>query len=218
MFRTRLNYAIAALALIALGGCQFFHSELVESSDKKIDKSALDMYMVDRPLEVEFDSPVSNEEPTATASAEPGKYVSFYGRWQAKMDMKAEMEKERAKRAAAGKPEDEAAAKMGEAMMEAMGAMMQFELTINEDNTFTMIMMFIPMEGRWKQKGDSLWLYPDKVMGMSAEEFAKQEGGSGNVSKEPLELKIAPDNSCLIAVDEKNGLGEGQLVFKRPTQ
>lgn len=215
--RLRLIAASAALAALSLAGCSF-NSELAEARDNKLDKSALDMYMVDRPVQFK-DAVEQPAEPVVTNTAEPGKYVSFYGRWQAKIDMKAEMEAEKAKRAAEGKKEDDPAAQMGEAMMEAMGSMMAFDLTINEDKTFSMVMMFFPIEGKWQQKGDRLYLYPEKVMGMSPEEFAKKEGGTvSKADKEPLVLKIAPDNSALIAVDGKDKLGKDEMVFTRPAK
>jgi hypothetical protein len=126
------------------------------------------------------------------------------------------MEKEKASRPKPKNEEERMAQEMADAFAQAMGAMMSFELTINEDHTFVLTMMGMPIEGPWTQNGDRLTLTPEKVMGMSPEDFEKKEGTSVNINdKEPLELQILPNGAGLKAIDPKGELGGQELVFKR---
>jgi hypothetical protein len=197
------------LALLAIGvGCNF-NEDFAEASDYKIDKKALDIYMSDAPVPTK---PVSFDQAPQSNTENKG----IYGHWVAQLDMGAEMDKEKAKRGAPKNEEERMAQEMGDAFAEAMGSMMSFDLTINEDKTFTLVMMFFPIEGHWVQNGDRIVLTPEKVMGMSAEDFAKQEGASSSMNSEPLELQILPNGGGLKAIDPKGELGQEELLFKRP--
>ena len=190
----------------------------------RFDKAALDMYMTDvshndpyrggdsRPS---IDVSVTSIAPTPGSNKLPAK--SFFGDWEAKIDMKAEMEKEREKRK--NDPNyDPSMEQFGEAFAEGMAQMMSFALSIKEDNSFMMTMMFFPVEGRWEQKGDTIWLHPEKVMGMSKEELAKMAGPDGKVdmkNDEPLVLRLSADGKTLTAHDPKGEFGSEELVFTR---
>ncbi len=172
----------------------------------RYDRSALDLYLTDV-AHPAVDVSVSNT----------GSYENFYGDWEAKIDMKAELAKEREKRK--NDPNyDPTAEKFGEAFAEGMADMMSFALSIKKDKTFTMTVMFFPIEGKWTQKGDQLFLQPETVMGMSKEEMAKMGGENGKVTmknEEPLILKISTDGQTLTAINPKDVSGSDELVFKR---
>ena len=206
-FRLGAGLALGA-TLLAATGC--FNTDVTAFDDEepsRFDKTALDMYLTDvAPPMVE----VSVNDPES--------YEGFYGEWEAKLDMKAEMEKERAKRIAEDPNYDPAADQMAEAFAAGMAEMMSFALNIKEDKTFSMTMMFFPVEGKWEQKGEQLWLHPETVMGMSKEELAKMGGENGQANMnndEPLVLKITDGGKALVAVDPKGEFGSEELVFRR---
>lgn len=189
----------------------------------RFDKSALDMYMTDvshdpysgGPGRPSIDVSVTSVAPTPGSNKLPAK--SFFGDWEAKIDMKAEMEKERAKRRQ-DPNYDPSMEQVGEAFAEGMAQMMSFALSIKEDKTFLMTMMFFPVEGHWEQKGDTIWLHPDKIMGMSKEEMASMAGPNGKVemkNEEPMVLRLSADGQALTAHDPKGEFGSEELVFKR---
>ncbi len=203
-FRLSVALGLGVLLLVA-AGCK---SEDLTTlgTEGRFDKSALNMYMTD----------VAHPSVDVSVST-PSSYVSFYGDWEAKIDMKAEMEKEREKRKQ-DPNYDPTAEQFGEAFAAGMAEMMSFSLSIKEDKSFTMTMMFFPIEGHWNQKGDTLWLHPDKVMGMTKEEMAKMGGENGTVTmknEEPLILKISNDGKSLTALNPKDVSGSEALVFKR---
>jgi hypothetical protein len=203
---TRFGIALGlgVLTLVAMG-CKT--EDLTAMGEVgRFDKAALDMYMTD----------VSHPVVDVSVST-PSSYDSFYGDWEAKLDMKAEMEKEKAKRMQ-DPNYDPSADQFAEAFAEGMAEMMSFSLGIKEDKTFTMTMMFFPIEGHWEQRGDTLWLHPDKVMGMTKEEMQKMAGPDAKVdmkNEEPLLLKISADGSTLTAMNSKDVSGTDTLVFKR---
>lgn len=197
--------------LLGVVGC--FDDEVSAIGDQgRYDRRALDMYMTD------VARPDVSRPAVAVEVSKPGAYTSFFGDWEAKIDMKEQMEKERAKRQAEDPNYDPQADAMGDAFAQGMAEMMSFALSIKEDKSFVMTMMFIPIEGHWQQKGDQIWLHPDKVMGMTKEEMQKMAGPNGKVemkNEEPLILKISPDGETLTAIDPKGVSGTDELVFKR---
>jgi hypothetical protein len=199
--------------LLPTAGC--LNEELDALGDEgRYDKRALDMYLTDveRPV-----VQVGAEPKVDVEVSTPGAYEGFYGEWEAKIDMKAEMEKERAKRAQ-DPNYDPASDQMAEAFAQGMAEMMSFALTIKEDKTFAMTMMFFPVEGRWEQKGNQIWLHPETVMGMTREQMQEMGGPDAKVkmeNEEPLVLKISQDGQSLVAIDPKGEFGSEELVFKR---
>lgn len=105
-------------------------------------------------------------------------------------------------------PEDEFAEAMAKAFLSDLW------VEFDEDGTFKMNMM-VPIEGKYKQNGNSVHLTPETVMGMTMDDMKKLEGDGATVSmnEEPLILEISKDGKTLRAKDE-NG-GEGELVFTR---
>lgn len=101
-------------------------------------------------------------------------------------------------------------------MAEAMGSMMLPELEIMDGGKFKMSMMGIPVEGDWKQEGETLTISPKTVMGMEKDAFEKMQktkGGNGSMD-EDLILKVIDGGKALEAVD-KNKSSAGSLIFKR---
>ncbi len=111
---------------------------------------------------------------------------------------------------------DDPMAKLGEAMI----GMMSFDLELKEANQFTLMLMIIPIEGDWSLSGKTITLTPKTVMGLSPEEFEKQnnKGGStmsksGRMDK-PIRLEVQPDGKSLKALDDMGGdKSPGDLMF-----
>src|SRR5947209_2279679 len=85
--------------------------------------------------------------------------AQLVGKWKVKMDVSKQAS------ANTGKPED-----LGKAMGNAMGAMFgaMINMELKQDHTYTMTVMFFPVEGKWSLSGDTVTLTPEKVMGMPA--------------------------------------------------
>jgi hypothetical protein len=100
---------------------------------------------------------------------------------------------------------------MAEAMAKAFFSDLWIEFS--EDGSFKMNMM-VPIEGRFKQKGNEVHLTPEKMMGMDVDDLAKmgESGGKGAVGKEPLVLVMSKDGKTLQA---KGNTDEGKLIFRR---
>lgn len=111
---------------------------------------------------------------------------------------------------------DNPMAKMAEAMM----SMMSFDLELKEDNKFTMMLMAIPVDGDWSLSGKTITLTPKTVMGLSPEEFEKQNNKgsattakSGNMDK-PIRLEVQSDGKSLKAIDDFGGeKSPGDMIF-----
>ena len=227
----KLGTGLAMAALLLAVGCKFEDTTAL-GTEGKFDTKALDVYMGDKDRGAPQLQTVSNGQqpatdvllPQATTAGEgpqPDQTVEntgVYGHWVAKIDMKAQMEKERTKMAADPNTTPEqrkAAEQFTESMAQALGAMMTFDLNVSKDKTFTMAMMGMPMKGTWVQNGDVMSLTPTEFMGMKPEDFAKKNGAQASVNDKPMLLKVAPDGKSLIAIDSKNGADTQDLVFKR---
>lgn len=110
---------------------------------------------------------------------------------------------------------DDPMAKMGEAMM----GMMSFDLELKEQNKFTLTMLIIPIEGDWTVSGKTITLTPKTVMGLTPEEFAKQNSKDGGTTsktdqmEKPIRLEVQSDGK-LKAIDNVGGeKAPGDLVF-----
>lgn len=110
---------------------------------------------------------------------------------------------------------DDPMAKMGEAMM----GMMAFDLELKEENKFTMMMLIIPIEGDWSLSGKTITLTPKTVMGLTPEEFAKQNSKDGGTTakagemEKPIRLEVQGDGK-LKAIDDVGGeKAPGDLIF-----
>jgi hypothetical protein len=202
-------------ALLLVAGCALEGNDELSGAGR-YDKHALDAYMTDTDAPKAANT-FANFDAKKSVSDEKIVNEGIYGRWVAKFDAKEQMKRDAGKSATDPNmtaEERKAAEEFSQAMAEAFSEMMVFDLTIRKDNTFTMTMMGMPIEGPWSQKGNVINLVPKTFMGMSAEDFAKGGGGGGSMNSEPLELRVSKDGKTLTAVDPK-GLGDDELVFKR---
>lgn len=114
---------------------------------------------------------------------------------------------------------------LGEAMAEGLTdvftSIISMELEITPDDKFTLSMMGIPVTGSLTRAGDQITLTPEKVMGMTKEEFEKQQAAQGKKVGEqdmsPMKGTVRPDGSIVLE-DNKGKAGEGSMVFKKATE
>jgi hypothetical protein len=213
--QSKLGSGLAVGALLLVAGCMFEDTDELSGAGR-YDKDALNVYMTDTDVPAAVNT-FANFDAKKSVADEKVVDEGIYGHWVAKLDAKEQMKRDAQKSASDPNmtPEQrKAAEEFSQAMAEAFSEMMVFDLTIRKDNTFTMTMMGMPIEGPWTQKGDVVSLVPKTFMGMSAADFAKSQGGSGSMNSEPLELRVSRDGKTLIAIDPK-GLSDDQLVFKR---
>lgn len=107
---------------------------------------------------------------------------------------------------------DDPSAKLGEAFAN----MMSFKLEINPDDTYVMTALVVPITGKLTRNGDEITLTPEKIMGMSPEEYKKANAnkqGAMEPDMKPLKGKVNEDNSKITFIDEQQG--KGNLVFSR---
>ena len=213
--QSKLGSGLAVGALLLVAGCMFDDTDELSGAGR-YDKDALNAYMTDADVPVAVNT-FANFDAKKSVSDEKVVEEGIFGHWVAKLDAKEQMKRDAAKSASDPNmtlEQRKAAEEFSQAMAEAFSEMMVFDLTIRKDNTFTMTMMGMPIEGPWSQKGDTINLVPKTFMGMSAEDFAKSGGGGGSMNSEPLELRVSRDGKTLTAVDPK-GLSDDELVFKR---
>jgi hypothetical protein len=86
------------------------------------------------------------------------------------------------------------------------------ELEFPSEDRFSITMMGMPMEGNVKRSGNDITLTPDRIMGMSIEEFKKQQG-NGTTSDEPLKLTMSADGKSMLAKPAK--ATETPMTFNR---
>ena len=149
-----------------------------------------------------------------------------FGEWVGKIDMAASMN---SAPPSGGDPETAAMAEeLGRAMAEAMSDMFAMSLDLHKDYTFEGLLMVMPFEGNWKQKGDRLFLTPTKIMGFTeqeikdmadrmAEGLESNDGMSMQMTSsdfKPMELRIAENGNALIAIDPDSSVDQ-ELVFHR---
>jgi hypothetical protein len=112
---------------------------------------------------------------------------------------------------------DDPMAKMGEAMM----SMMAMDLELKADKKFTLMVFIIPISGDWSLSGNVVTLQPTTVMGLTPEEFAKQQAKEGekptgdpNDVKKPMRLEVQPDGKSMKALDDIGGQkSQGDFIF-----
>lgn len=193
--------------LVAVAGCSSGDADAVTMKGK-YDTAALDAYMSDASDDSPFTKsgfkPVVSKAGNDTGNVQDHSndanvvYDGFYGDWVAKIDMDESTDD-----SATDDSVDPAMADFGKAMVGAMSEMFAVTLSLNEDRTFEMVMVFMPIEGKWEQKGNSLFLTPDEIMGFA---------GEGSEDMETMEFSIAEGGKALIAVDPETG---DELVFRR---
>jgi len=212
--QSKIGSGLAVGALLLVAGCTLEGNEELSGAGR-YDKRALDVYMTDSDAPKAANT-FANFDAKKAVSEEKIAYEGIYGRWVAKFDANEQMKREADKSAAdpTMTPEQRRAAEeFSQALAEAFSEMMVIDLTIRKDNTFTLTVLGMPMEGPWSQKGSVINLVPKTFMGMSAEDFAKS-GGGGTIDSEPIDLRVSRDGKTLTAVDPK-GHSEDELVFKR---
>lgn len=107
---------------------------------------------------------------------------------------------------------DDPGAKLGEAFSE----MMSFKLEIKPDDTYVMTAFVVPITGKLTRNGDEITLTPEKIMGMTPEEYKKANADKPNTMEpdmKPLKGKVNEDNSKITFIDDKDQ--KGNLVFSR---
>lgn len=114
---------------------------------------------------------------------------------------------------------DDPAAAMAKGMGDMFAAMISLE--IEKDRKFTMSFMMFPIEGSYTREGDLLTLTPEKVMGMTPEEFKKMQEAQGKPTTssedatKPMKLHVSKGGEELIMDPEPGKEKEGAMVFKR---
>jgi len=115
---------------------------------------------------------------------------------------------------------DDPMAKFGEAMM----SMFSFDLELKEKNEFTMMVAIIPISGTWSVSGNTVTLTPKTVMGLTPEEFQKENQKNNPTAKssgdptKPIRLEVLPDGKSMKALDDMGGGGgpdSGELIFTK---
>lgn len=99
---------------------------------------------------------------------------------------------------------DDPAAKMAEGMMD----MFAMELEITPDNKYTLSMIGIPQTGSVTESGGDITLTPEKIMGMTPEEYLKTMQASNPTAKapdmNPMKGKIEADGKIVIKDTKQN--------------
>lgn len=126
----------------------------------------------------------------------------FYGEWVGELQSDAST-----------KTENDATLEMVKGMLG------EIKLSIHENGTFDMTMMF-PFKGNWTKNGNTLKLVATEAMGMKVEELMKMskeqnKASQMDISDEPIILEISDDLKELRAKENTNDKS-GTLVFKRP--
>ncbi|MBC8063992.1 MAG: hypothetical protein H7Y17_04125 [Chlorobia bacterium] len=114
---------------------------------------------------------------------------------------------------------DDPMAKMGEAML----GMFTFDLELKAENKFTLTMVFIPIEGEWSMSGNVVTLTPKTVMGLTPDEFAKEQAKQKNNTtsktedmRKPIRLEVQADGKSMKALDDLGGQkSQGDLIFTK---
>ncbi len=107
--------------------------------------------------------------------------------------------------------EDDIAGKMAEGM----AGLFDFNLEIKPDDTYTMTVMVLPITGKLTRNGEDITLTPEKVMGMTPEEYKKSQPPNQMMKEpdmKPLKGKISSDGKTITIVDKSNG---GDIEFTR---
>ncbi len=110
----------------------------------------------------------------------------------------------------------------GAAMAKGLGDMMagMMNLEIHKDQKFTMSMMMIPIDGSYTREGNTLTLTPEKIMGMTPEEFKKTQSKNNPAAStedmsKPMKMVLSEDGKELALEPEKGKESQGSMVFKK---
>lgn len=131
---------------------------------------------------------------------------SLVGKWKGEVKMPASAK-------------DDPMAKMGEAML----GMFSFDLELKAENKFTLVMMIIPIDGEWSMNGNVVTLTPKTVMGLTPDEYAKEQAKEKNSTtsnpedmRKPIRLEVQPDGKSMKALDDLGGQkSQGDLIFTK---
>lgn len=217
--------ALAALGLLgALSGCA---SGLVGAADYDYDFKALDSYLVDRDdvgrayakpamspsgaglATSGSHSGASASRPDRRASTASWSASDFVGEWMGSIDMSDDS----ASFESSGDAEQDAMMReMGNAMAGALSSMMQMPLSLKDDGTFSMVMVFFPVEGTWSVEGNSITLEPETMMGMSQAELLSEDPSMTVEDWKSIYLTVMEDGT-LEAIDPDDP--SGVLIFTR---
>lgn len=99
---------------------------------------------------------------------------------------------------------DDPAAKLAEGLMD----MFSPELEITADNKFVLTMMGMPISGSVVVAGSDLTMTPEKIMGMTPEEFKKQNAKnsmSQDPDMKPLKGTVGKDGTITVKDDKQGG-------------
>jgi hypothetical protein len=122
---------------------------------------------------------------------------------------------------------DDPMAKMAEGLM----SMFTFNLELMADHKYKLLVLIVNMEGDWSMKGNQITLTPTKIMGLSPEEYKKEQekqksanpmaksGDSGDIGNEPLILEMQPNGTmkAILPGDQSAKAGGGDLIFTKQT-
>ncbi len=133
----------------------------------------------------------------ASSSPETSKGPTLVGKWKGELKM-PETSK------------DDPAAKLGEAFASMMLGSLSLEF--KTEDTFSLSLMGIPVEGKVKRDGNKLTLTPETAMGMTVEEAKKQ---NPMAKTDPMEAEISADGKEITLKDKDSKPSEGVMVFKR---
>ena len=204
--------ALAALGVLgALCGCGF---GLVSTVDHDYDFKALDSYMVDRDdvglayvkhamSSSGASSSTSGSHAAASASRPRGKASTeswsagdLAGEWIGTIGMSDDS----ASFESTGDPEADAMMRdMGEAMAGMLSSMMEIALSLNNDGTFSLVLVVIPVEGTWFVEGNRVVLEFETMMGMTQAEMTNQDPSASD-EWESMVMTVLEDGT-LEAVD-----------------
>lgn len=134
------------------------------------------------------------------------------GKWEGKMTMTAEQEKN--------------------PMAKMMESMMKMSLDVKPDKTFSMTVAMLPFEGNWDTSSDKLNLHVTKVMGMDkaaltaqAEKAKGKDFKASDMDKfdKPMVLSLAGDGKSMTVDDKgvmsaKEGAPDGAISFTKTAE
>jgi len=112
---------------------------------------------------------------------------------------------------------EQAGRDMGKAFAKGLSSMMSADLELKSDNTYSMTILFISVEGNYLVSGDTVTLTPAKIMGKTIAQIqAESKDPQKNNMIQPMVLKAASDGKSLKLQDSK--AEPGALVFTRETE
>lgn len=145
-------------------------------------------------------SGTATDKPAGDGGTTPSTSGTSEGRLTASAELAGDW---KGKVKAAPAQKDDIAGKMGEAMAD----LFEFNLEIKPDDTYTMTVFVLPISGKLTRNGDEITLTPEKVMGMTPEEYKKSQPPN-QLGKEPdmspMKGKISADGKTITVSDKTN--------------